>query len=153
MVNPGTEPTTGTPSDDRPDEEPQVMHIRFEQSNTDRVQDVLAAVDRGETPEPYLERVYHDVDDLHRVTRPKNLELLQTLAREIPTSIRETARLVDRDVKQVHRNLEELEELGLVTFEDEGGARRPVVWYDEIAVELLLSEQSGRDVPVDEAGT
>lgn len=135
MANPGTNIDTTDQHDEQ-----RVMHIRFEQGNESRVREVLAALDSGETPDQYLERVYHDPSELHRVTRPKNLELLQTLARGQPASIRETARLVERDVRQVHRNLEELAELGLVKFEEEGRSKRPVVWYDEIDVELLLHE-------------
>lgn len=122
-----------------------IMHIRFGVGNTERVEEALAALDRGEEPTPYFERVYRDVDNLHRVTRPKNLELLRTLASEQPASIRETARLVDRDVRQVHRNLEELEELDLIEFESEGPGKpkRPMVWYDEIAVELPLTSGDG----------
>jgi|AntDeeMetagen134_2_1112570.scaffolds.fasta_scaffold00767_9 predicted transcriptional regulator len=115
------------------------MHIRFGRGNTERVEETLQALDRGETPEPYFERVYRDENNLHRLTRPKNLELLRTLASERPESIRETARLVERDVRQVHRNLEELEDLGLVEFEENGRSKRPSVWYDEIAVELELT--------------
>lgn len=80
------------------------MHIRFRRGNDDRIEETLKALDRGETPEPYFERVYRDVDHLHRVTRPTNLELLQTLVGHRPASIRETARLVERDVRQVHDN-------------------------------------------------
>ncbi|WP_458190483.1 HVO_A0114 family putative DNA-binding protein [Haladaptatus sp. NG-WS-4] len=122
---------------DNPDD-PRIMHIRFHESNLDRVTETLNALDSGESPEPYFERVYNDVENLHRVTRPKNLELLRAIAREEPASIRETARLVERDVRQVHDNLEELEDLSLVRFELEGRSKRPVVWYDEIAVELNL---------------
>lgn len=94
-----------------------VMHIRFGEGNEQRVEETLKALDRGEDPEPYFEVVFHDVDELHRVTRPKNLELLRTIARDEPESIRETARLVGRDVRQVHDNLQELENLGLIEFE------------------------------------
>lgn len=133
---------TGT--DDTTDGGDRIMHIRFRQGNEEEVEERLRALDRGETPEPYFERVYHDVDDLHRVTRPKNLELLRAIVREEPASIRETARLVDRDVRQVHRNLEELESLGLVEFEDDGRSKRPTVWYDELNVELPLDGERGR---------
>lgn len=140
MANPGTE--TGETDDEH---EHRVMHIRFGTGNTERVEETLAALDRGEDPTPYLERVYRDVDNLHRVTRPKNLELLRILATEHPESIRETARLADRDVRQVHRNLEELESLNLIEFQSDGPGKpkRPLVWYDEIAVELPLSTGDG----------
>ena len=124
---------------------PRTMHIRFGRGNTERVEETLKALDQGDTPEPYFERVYRDEDNLHRLTRPKNLELLRTLARERPESIREAARIVERDVRQVHQNLKELEGLGLVEFEEEGRAKRPTVWYDEIAVELPLVDDEDTD--------
>lgn len=121
------------------------MHIRFGRGNTEHVEETLKALDQGGTPEPYFERIYRDEDNLHRLTRPKNLELLRTLARERPESIREAARIVERDVRQVHQNLKELEGLGLVEFEEEGRAKRPTVWYDEIAVELPLVDDEDTD--------
>lgn len=129
-----------TGPDAHSNDEKRVLHIRFREGDSERVEETLQRLDDGETPEPYVERVYHDSDELHRITRPKNLELLRTIVRKRPASIRETARLVERDVRQVHRNLEELEGLGLVDFEDSGRAKRPKVWYDEINVELPLGE-------------
>ena len=100
----------------------------------------------AEDVEPYFECTFHDPEQLHRVTRPKNLELLRTIAREEPAGIRETARLVDRDVRQVHRNLNELESLGLIDFEERGPAKRPTVWYDTIEVDLPpFGPDSGSD--------
>ncbi|WP_318570703.1 hypothetical protein [Salinigranum marinum] len=112
--------------------------------NTERVEETLATLDRGEDPTPYLKRVYRDVNNF-RVTCPKNLELLGILATEHPESIRETARLVDREVRQVHRNLEELESLALIKFQGDGPGKptRLLVWYDEIAVGLPLISGDG----------
>ena len=126
-------------------EAPRTMHIRFGRGDSESVEETLKALDRGETPEPYFERVYRDEENLHRVTRPKNLELLRALASKHPKSIRETARFVERDVRQVHRNLKELEDLGLVEFEEDGRSKRPSVWYDEIAVELKLTTDENTD--------
>jgi predicted transcriptional regulator len=126
---------TGTETDgDR------TLTVRFggESGVTDRIADRFGALDRDETPAPLFEVVLKREDDLHRVTRPKNVELLQTLAREHPESIRATARLVDRDVRQVHRNLEELADLGLVAFDEEGCAKRPRVWYDRIRFDIPI---------------
>jgi predicted transcriptional regulator len=132
--------TTGT---DRQSGSERVLHVRFERSNSDRIEETLRAIDAGERSEPYFECTFHDADQLHRVTRPKNLELLRTIAREEPGGIRETARLVDRDVRQVHRNLTELEELGLIDFETDGQSKRPTVWYDTIEVDLPLHDSDG----------
>lgn len=128
----------GTETDESNGNGEDVLHVRFARSDDGRVEDVLDALDRGERPKAYFEVVFHDPDQLHLVTRPKNLELLRTIARENPESIRETARLVDRDVRQVHENLWELESLGLIEFDRSGRSKRPTVWYDSIEVDLPL---------------
>ncbi len=116
-----------------------IMSVRFRRGDEERLRDTLRSLDRGETPEPHFEVVLDDPDDIHRVTRPKNLELLRTIVQHEPDSIRETARLVDRDVRQVHANLEELEALHLIEFEQDGNRNRPTVWYDGIEVDLPLN--------------
>ncbi len=115
------------------------LHVRFQEGSDDDLEDTLAALDRGETPEPHLEVVYHDPADVHRVTRPKSLELLRAIVQHDPDSIRETARLVERDVSQVHRNLTELKELHLVKLVDDGQSKRPSVWYEAIDIDLPLT--------------
>lgn len=126
--------TTGN-TDDTSD---RTLHVRFREGDDDTLEEAFAALDRGEIPDPHLEVVYHDPADVHRVTRPKSLELLRAIVQHEPSSIRETARLVDRDVSQVHRNLTELEELHLVDLVNDGHAKRPVVWYDAIDIDLPL---------------
>ena len=122
------------------------LHIRFQEGSDDDLEDALAALDRGETPDPHLEVVYHDPTDVHRVTRPKSLELLRAIVQHDPASIRETARLVERDVSQVHRNLTELEELHLVELIDDGQSKRPSVWYEAIDIDLpLVTPDVGSD--------
>lgn len=126
--------TTGNSNDSTE----RTLHIRFREGDDEALEEALDALDRGETPEPQLEVVYHDPADVHRVTRPKSLELLRAIVQHDPGSIRETARLVDRDVSQVHRNLTELAELHLVDLVEDGHAKRPVVWYDAIDIDLPL---------------
>jgi predicted transcriptional regulator len=58
-----------------------VLHIRFERSNTEEVEQTLRAIDNREEPEPYYEATFHDPDQFHQVTRPTNLELLRTISR------------------------------------------------------------------------
>lgn len=124
--------------------------IRFKERSDHDIEQALAAIDRGETPKPHLEIVYHDPEDLHRVTRPEFLQLLRAIVQHDPDSIRETARLVERDVSQVHRNLTELAELHLVELVDNGQSKRPLVWYEAIDIDLPLVTP---DVGSDEATT
>jgi predicted transcriptional regulator len=124
------------------------LHIRFREGDDEALEEALAALDEGETPESHFEVVFDDPEDIHRVTRPKSLELLRAIVQHEPESIRETARLVDRDVSQVHRNLTELEELHLIDLVESGPAKRPVVWYGAIDIDLPLV---GSTVESDEA--
>ncbi|MUV90927.1 transcriptional regulator [Halapricum sp. CBA1109] len=126
--------TNGNSTDDTD----RTLHIRFREGDDDALTDALDALDRGETPDPQLEVVYDDPADVHQVTRPKSLALLRAIVQHEPGSIRETARLVDRDVSQVHRNLTELESLHLIELVEDGTAKRPVVWYDAIDIDLPL---------------
>jgi predicted transcriptional regulator len=77
---------------------------------------------------------------LARFLSDRNLELLEVIAQEEPQSIRAAAELVDRDYREVHRNLSELEDLGLLTFEggEPGKAKTPVIEYDDIEVAIPL---------------
>jgi len=88
---------------------------------------------------------FETTDQLAQVFTPRAIELLQAIAQEEPASIREAARLVDRDIRQVSENLERLEEYGVVEFVNEGRAKRPVVPCDEIDIQLPLRGAVERD--------
>jgi len=81
---------------------------------------------------------FEDLDDVERLMRRLNLQLLDVVASERPESIRETARLVDRDYKEVHRNLEELEALGVSEFSADGNSKRPILRDGAEAIDLSI---------------
>ena len=83
---------------------------------------------------------FETTDQLAQVFTPRAIDLLQVIAQKEPASIREAARLVDRDIKQVSENLDRLEAYSVVEFVDNGRAKQPVVEYDEIDIRLPLRE-------------
>ncbi|WP_227356223.1 HVO_A0114 family putative DNA-binding protein [Haladaptatus salinisoli] len=116
------------------------LHIRVE-STDDFHEDTLTeieALERGEEPEERNVLSLRDEADLQRLFGEKNLELLRTIRRHNPTSMREAARLVERDIKDVSRNLNELTELNVLEFVQEGRSKRPVVNYDEFDIHVRL---------------
>ncbi len=126
------------------------LHIRVE-SSAEFFQDALEDLREIESDEATDDEYVLSLPDeeaLERVLNAKNLELIRTTARENPESVRDLARRVDRDVKNVSEALGRLEELGVVRLEKDGRAKRPVVWYDEIDVALPLG---GGSDDVDEA--
>jgi len=90
----------------------------------------------GNEPEDTPMIVVTTKNDLNRVTRDTTIDLINAIAEQEPASIRETARLVDRSPIDVKKNLDELERIGLIRFEEEDGAKRPVVWYDSLNLEV-----------------
>ena len=81
----------------------------------------------AEMPEPLYRVTFQREMDSQRLCSPKNTELLRTIARASPERIPEFARLVDRDIRQVHDNLREHETYGFVALEPIGRAKRPTV--------------------------
>lgn len=77
-------------------------------------------------------------DDLVDSLTPLRLELIQAIAEHHPSSMREAARLVDRDVSDVHSDLKHLEVLGILELEEGGpdGAMQPVVPFDRIEMHI-----------------
>jgi predicted transcriptional regulator len=87
------------------------------------------AGERGEAIEQDVRFVlnFEEFEDIDRLMRTSNLELIEAIVSDHPESIRETAALVDRDYREVHRNLEELESLGVIEFETNGRSKRPIL--------------------------
>ena len=91
-----------------------------------------------------------DLEDAHSVLNfdsytelswlltPKNLQLLEAISDHGPESIREAAELVDRDYKQVHRNLTELESIGVIELEGGGSgqAKKPLLTYYGLEIDI-----------------
>lgn len=77
-------------------------------------------------------------DDLVATLTPLRLALIEAIAEHEPQSMREAARLVDRDVSDVHSDLKRLEVLGVIELEAGGpdGAMRPIVPFDRIEMHI-----------------
>lgn len=118
------------------------LHVSIGSSiDHDDVRETLAALDRGDDGEPTEPELHIDsLATFGRLFRTTNLELLRAIVAHEPESIRALARTVGRNPTEVLENLDELEAHGLVESEQDGRARRPVVPYDSIDVDIPLLE-------------
>lgn len=84
-----------------------------------------------------------------RLLSDARFKLLEAIRAEKPESIRELARLVERDVSVVHDDLELLADHGIVEFHHEGRNKRPTVAYEEIRIDVDLSfdSETGSETP------
>lgn len=77
-------------------------------------------------------------EDAREVLTEKRLRLLRAIDRYEPESIRELAERLDRDNGQVGRDLRTLAEHALVTFEENGRGKRPVLAQQRVVIEPIL---------------
>jgi len=109
----------------------------------DDVTDGIEALEREDAADSTPTLSFASYDDLMGTLTPRVLDLIEAVRREEPSSINETARVVDRDVKNVHEELTRLAQLGIVFFEEDGQSKRPVVWFDELVINLPFDPEAG----------
>lgn len=110
------------------------LKITFKQrdDHRDAARDRLRQAEAGEHGEAIEQDVrfvlnFEEFDDVDRLMRTSNLELIQAIVSQRPESIRQAAAAVDRDYREVHRNLKELESLGVLEFETSGQSKKPIL--------------------------
>ncbi|MEF8843278.1 MAG: hypothetical protein V5A62_16910 [Haloarculaceae archaeon] len=108
----------------------------------DDVRSAIRALERGESVDSPPTISFGSYDELMGTLTPRVLDLIEAIRREEPMSINETARVVDRDVKNVHEELDRLAQLGIIYFEEEEQRKRPVVWFDELVIELPFEPEA-----------
>jgi predicted transcriptional regulator len=126
--------------------EKRTLEVRLDrdEQQTELLEDIRA-LERGEEIDERHVLVLENERELQRLLSPANLELLRTIREHEPESMRAAAELVNRDFKEVHRNLTELDALNVLELEEHGRSKRPVVRFDELDIELSL-DSSDTDV-------
>jgi predicted transcriptional regulator len=122
-----------------------VVTVRSGAEFHDDVTTNLERLERGESVETSPRLSFHSYDDLMSTFTSSTLDLIATVRREQPASINEAARVVDRDVSTVHTQLIRLESLGVIYFAEEGQSKRPVVWFDDLVIDIPFEEETETD--------
>lgn len=114
----------------------------------ERGREAIERLERDESIDEPDTFSFPNLEQLFETFNPLTMELLGTIADEAPSSIRETARLVERDVKNVHEELTRLERLGIVRFEHDGQSKRPVFPYEEVVIAVPFDREGAADAAV-----
>lgn len=120
-----------------------VVTVESAEDFHDGVVEAIESLEAGEPVEPTPTLSFASYEELMGALTPSVLELIGAIRREAPDSINEAARVVDRDVKNVHEELTRLAQLGIIYFEEEGRKKRPVVWFDELVIDLPFGPEHG----------
>lgn len=86
---------------------------------------------------------FQDASRLQRILTPRRLDLVRSLMDAPAESIRDLADRLDRDIRQVHDDVQVLSEYHIVHFREEGGAKKPYVPYNTVKIEVELSKSLG----------
>lgn len=105
---------------------------------------LLRAIEREEPIDELDTLWFESYDALYATFTPQTMELLKTIRTENPASIRETARLVDRNVSNVHSEVTRLARLGVIDLVAAGIAKQPVFRYARLLIEPTISSPTDR---------
>ena len=120
-----------------------VVTVKSSSEYHDDVTDRIKTLERGDAVDSTPTLSFTNYDDLMETLTPRVLDLIEAIRRKEPASINETARVVDRDVKNVHEELSRLAQLGIIFFEEDGQSKRPVVWFDGLVINLPFGSEAG----------
>ena len=120
-----------------------VVTVKSSSEYHDDVTDRIKTLERGDAVDSTPTLSFTNYDDLMETLTPRVLDLIEAIRRKEPASINETARVVDRDVKNVHEELSRLAQLGIIFFEEDGQSKRPVVWFDELVINFPFDPEAG----------
>ena len=81
---------------------------------------------------------FEEFSEVERLMRTSSLALLEAIVHDQPESIRDTAEIVGRDYREVHRNLKELEALGVIEINDEGTRKKPILRDDAKNIDFSI---------------
>ena len=108
------------------------------QSSLALTQQMMERLELGEEPAPYFGVGFKDMSQMLSVFTPKRWDLLATLREQGAMNIAELARVLQRDYKNVHNNVERLMEWLAIERDAQGKVFTP---YAEIIVDVHLPQQ------------
>lgn len=88
--------------------------------------------------QPYHVRNFEDPTEIQRILTPKRLELIRSIMEGSPGSMQELSDELGRGLREIHDDLHLLEEYGILELRKDGRAKKPVVPYDRIKIEVDL---------------
>jgi predicted transcriptional regulator len=115
----------------------QKIHIGIEEANAGfkRFSEAWKSAENKSSDEPEVHLNFENLEDLARLLTTKRLELLRTLRREGPLSVKALAKILNRDYKNVHTDTAMLEQAELIQRNEEGQIHSP---WDVIDAQVRL---------------
>jgi predicted transcriptional regulator len=113
------------------------IEIRNEKESAQDFVNAWHRAQKGMAPEQPVDRIYFkDLNTLLRVLTPRRMEAIKAVHDNGPVSFRALAKFLGRDYKNVHKDMQEMERIGIVVRDKKGLL---VVPWQRIIAELALA--------------
>jgi predicted transcriptional regulator len=101
----------------------------------------IFAIAKGEIkPSPDNPKIWFTSwEALNHVLSTKNMELIKTITKHKPSSIRELAKLAHRQESNVARDIKKLEKYKIIKLSKAGRTKKPTFPYSEIVTKQIFS--------------
>ena len=94
-------------------------------------------------------RSFERVADVRTLLTDRRLDVMRTIMTDSPESIQALADVLDRNYADVHGDVQVLAEHHIVYFDTDGRAKRPVIPYDRVRVDIeVAGGPTGERAPV-----
>jgi len=100
--------------------------------------EVMETLAEGKSVEPSSYVAFEDLDLVTKVLTKERMALLKAIRQHNPSSIRELARLLGRNYKNVHSDVMLLSEYGILDLQKEGKSRKPYLGYEELEIAVPI---------------
>jgi predicted transcriptional regulator len=116
------------------------INIRSVEQSLDDAIAAMKAISKGKRPKANRGDYFDSLEAARRILTENRLYLLRTIREEKPESVAELARIVERDFKHVHEDVELLLSLGLVkaSASKKGSATRLTTDTTEIVFRISV---------------
>ena len=84
-------------------------------------------------------RSFERVADIRTLLTDRRLDVMRTIMTDSPESIQALADALDRNYADVHGDVQVLAEHHIVYFDTDGRAKRPVIPYDRVRVDIEVA--------------
>jgi predicted transcriptional regulator len=123
--------------DDPPRATTLVITTLSEEDSVDAAVRLAREAAAADEPAPHRKN-FEDPSAVRRLLTPRRLELIETLMHTTPESISALATALERNYREVYEDLQLLEDADIVDFEADGRAKRPVVPYERVRLEVEI---------------
>ena len=122
------------------------FHVKYDPKSSTNVLNRLRAAVKTRAPQGDTGVLWCDsYESMFRVISPARMDIIDAIREHKPDSIYELAKLLERDVGNVHRDVKSLAEIGILRLDEaDSGDRermRPVVLFDKIVWEMELPKK------------